>query len=504
MAIIVLSALALSIIIYLIIGLYYNKHIKDLGDIIPIIKGRIARVKGDKELSASNVATSISLATVIVAFFDLVPGLGLWLLWPAITTAAGFWLFAILARKIWHRMSAYDHRPSLHEFLGTEFNSKNVAFIASLCTTIGYLSAFAVELTVGSRFLAGLLPGIPEWITIIIIASAGLIYTAIGGFRTVIVTDRIQMGFIWLLLFSLLAFYGFYSISNGTISSAINHIPASVRLLSWSSALIPFIIGILVMNLFTYISNMGLWQRIAGTAEPETIVKGMRKTVYHSALSWSLFAIVAVGAFIVVSPIQGENLLITLMNTMNSSLVGKLVLFCVTLGLYGAMLSTASTQLIAISHTIYEDILAPFRKISLSKRLVSKKELRLSRVILVISAVLAVVVVEILRMSGFSVADLAFSIYGAALGLVPPILFALFTSRDTLKKLGLWTSLSLILGFASAWTSAILGKVIDDGDLVFWAPVFGFCVSGIILSLAYIVKRNKKTDYNNPSSANEK
>jgi len=491
MTVIVLSALLLSIIIYIIVGLKYRKVILDLGDIIPIIRGRVAKVKNESELSASNVAASISLATVVVAFFDLVPGLGLWLLWPAITTALGFWAFSILSRKIWKRMSQYDHRPSLHEFIGTEFSSKTVALIAAIFTTIGYLSAFAVELTVGSRFLAALLPGIPEWISVSVLAIVGLFYTAIGGFRTVIVTDVYMMRFIWLLLFSLIVFYGIYGISHGGIITSIQTIPSSVRSLWWNNALIPFVLGIFIMNLFTYISNMGLWQRISGTQDPETIVKGMKKTVYQSALSWSLFALVAVGAFIIVKPSQGENLLITLMNHMIDKPLGKIVLFCVTLGLYGAMLSTASTQLIAISHTVYEDILAPFRKISLAKRILLKGEVGFTRIILIVSALFAIVIVELLRLGGFTIADLAFSIYGAALGLVPPILFSLFMRREKLKRLGPWAITALILGFSSAWSSAIYGKIINEGNLVFLAPVFGLLISGIILLLGYALTNKK-------------
>lgn len=203
MEIIVITAFALSFCIYILIGARQQKSVSTLGDIIPIVKGKNATVKGHAEFSASNVAASISLATVIVAFFDLAPSLGLWLLWPAITTALGFWLFSLLTKKIWQKMSLYNHRPSLHEFIGTEFNSKSVALTGAIFTTIGYLSAFAVELTVGGRFLSGLIPEIPQLLTVVLIALVGFLYTGMGGFRTVVVTDRIQMWFIWLLLASL-------------------------------------------------------------------------------------------------------------------------------------------------------------------------------------------------------------------------------------------------------------------------------------------------------------
>jgi Na+(H+)/acetate symporter ActP len=82
-----------------------------------------------------------------------------------------------------------------------------------------------------------------------------------------------------------------------------------------------------------------------------------------------------------------------------------------------------------VSHTIYEDIIAPFRRITLDDRAQSRRELFWSRLILVASALVAVIVVELLRFFGLTVADLAFAVYGAALGLVPPIMLTLFRDR---------------------------------------------------------------------------
>lgn len=488
MTTIVITALTLSILIYLSIGFFYKKSIKRISDIIPVIKNTTASVSNSKEFSASTTATTISLATVIVAFFELVPGLGWWLLWPVLTTAFGLWLFGTLVKKIWSRMNKYDHRPSLHEFLGIEFGSKKVAMVGSIFTVVGYLTAFAVELTVGARFLASLIPDIPQWITVVVISSIAFIYVSLGGFKATVVTDRVQMVFIWLLLFAMLLFYGVYIYNNGaTVSFA--SIPDNLKSITWSNSLIAFVLGILFMNLFMYVSNMGLWQRIAGSNEPETVVKGMWGSVYKTALSWGLFVVVAVGAFMVVSPVENENLLITLIKAIDNSVIGKITIFTIVLGLYGAMLSTASTQLIAVSHTIYEDILAPIRKIDLKDRLTSKKELGLSRKILFLSAILSVGLVEILRAGGFSVADLAFAIYGAALGMTPAIILSLYWSRNNLKKISIYAYLSITIGFLSGWGSAIAGKILDDGNLVFLSPLVGFCSAAIILTIGSLLKK---------------
>ena len=492
MAVVVLSALFLSLLIYLYIGLYYRKSINSISDIIPIIKNSTASVDSSKEFSASTTATTISLATVIIAFFELAPGLGWWLLWPVVTTVMGLWLFSKLVKKIWDRMNRYDHRPSLHEFLGIEFNSKKVALVGSIFTVVGYLTAFAVELTVGSRFLASLIPNIPEWITIVAITSVAFIYVSMGGFKATVVTDRVQMVFIWLLLGTLMIFYVYYVSTKGTAIS-FGSIPDNLKTISWSSSLWPFILGILFMNLFVYISNMGLWQRIAGSNEPQTVVKGMWGSVYKTALSWGLFVVVTVGAFMVVSPIEGENLLITLIKAIDGSFIGKITIFTIVLGLYGAMLSTASTQLIAVSHTIYEDILAPIRKIDMKTRLISKKELLLSRKVLLISSIVSIGVVELLRFGGFSVADMAFAIYGASLSMTPAIILSLFWDRDRLCKLSHFANWSIIIGFILAWGCAVYGRTVGIGNLVFLSPLVGFTSSIIVMFIGRFLMLKNRT-----------
>lgn len=488
MTTIVLLALGLSMLLYLFIGARYSKAVHGVGDVLPMFFGKAAKVKDHREFGASTVATTISLATVIIAFFELVPGLGLWLLWPAITTAMGLALFGLLVKRIWDKMGTYDHRPTLHEYIGTEFNSKPAALIASVFTTIGYLTAFAVELTVGSRFLSAMLPDIPQWITVVVICAVSFIYTGLGGFRTVVVTDRIQMWFIWLLLFALLGYYAVFATEHGW-SESINKIPEQLRGLHWNSGLIAFVWGILIMNLFLFISNMGLWQRIAGAQDPSVVVRGMRSSVFQAGLSWSLFAIAGVATFMLVSPVEGENLIVTVLKSMQGSPLGLFVIFCVVLGLYGAMLSTASTQLIATSHTIYEDIIAPFRRKGLLERSGLKIEVFWSRVILVASAIGAVGVVELLRVAGFSVADLAFAIYGAALGLVPPILMTLFMDRAVTRRLSLPAILAVAGGFISCWAAAGYGKSIGDGNLVFLSPVISTVVATVIMFVGWLFVR---------------
>jgi Na+/proline symporter len=215
----------------------------------------------------------------------------------------------------------------------------------------------------------------------------------------------------------------------------------------------------------------------------------MWSSVAGSAVSWSLLVFSAVGAFMLVSPVKGENLLVTVLKAMQGSTFGRTVIFCTVLGLFGAMLSTASTQLIAVSHTIYEDIISPFRRLSLKERSVLKAEVFWSRIILVVSALVAVGVVELLRAAGFTVADLAFAVYGASLGLVPPILMTLFAGRSVTRHLSMAAMLAVALGFISCWAAAAYGKIVGNGNLVFLSPIVSTAVATAVMTVGYLLPR---------------
>jgi Na+/proline symporter len=255
--------------------------------------------------------------------------------------------------------------------------------------------------------------------------------------------------------------------------------------LTWQHGLTPFLLGIAIMNLLTFVGNMGLWQRIAGSQQPSVVTRGMWGSVVGAGISWSLLVVTAVGAFMFVTPVRGENLLGSLLKAMQGSVMGQATVFCVVLGLYGAMLSTSSTQLIAVSHTIYEDVLGPFRRADVYERADQRVEAFRSRLVLIVSALLAVGVVEILQLWGFTVADLAFAVYGAALGLVPPVLFTLFMPRGVTQRLSRPASLAVAFGFVSCWSAAAYGRAVGNANLVFLSPIVSTVVATTIMFIGW-------------------
>jgi Na+/proline symporter len=488
MTLTILTALLLSASAYIYVGFAVGRQNKGLADLFPIVFGKNARVNTVNEFATSTVATTVSLATIVLAYFELAGYFGLYLLWTVITSAIGMVLMRFVSMRIWKKMNAYDHRPSLHEFLGVEFNSKTVVLVASACTTAGFLLIFATELIVGSRFLAKLVPIVPEWVAVLFLSAVGFVYTMVGGFRAVVKTDQIQMKMIWGLIVVLGGYYVYHIFNTGFESSLII-VPKGVLDLSLRSGLGFFLFGLTIMNICAYLPNMGIWQRISAAHDPETVIHGFKQSIWSLSISWGLLAILACTAYMIVTPENNQTLLTDLLVVIGASQIGKIVLFIVVVGLYGAMLSTASTLLIASSHTISEDIIAKFKSATLNERIESKSEFTNSRIILLVSALIAVFLVEGLKTIGFSIADLVFAIYGGALALFPPILIALYSNRDRLAKLSSFASAAVIFGFLLGWSVAIFGKSIGSNNLIFLAPSFSIGISFLILAIGSLVTR---------------
>jgi len=495
MGFIVITALLLALIVYVAIGLAVGRKTKGVADLLPLTADRQAKVKNPAEFSTSTVATTISLATVIMAFFELAQYLGLWLLWTVITTAAGLFVVRLFADRIWIRISAYDHRPTLHEFLGREFNSQVLLHVGAVCTSLGFLGAFAVELMVGSRFFAGLIPYISAPIVVAALCIVSFFYTAVGGFRAVIITDRVQMISIWMLLACLPIFYIYYVLTHGGWNENLAKMPPGILDFSYSKEVLSFLVGIFVINVPTFISDMSIWQRIAGAQKHRTVTAGLGRSAFSAAVTWAVLALLACFVFMIVPLSPGTNSLVSLLKTIGSTggFFSSAVLFITVLGLYGAMLSTASTQLIAVSHTLYADVFLRPGKGALQQHLESKRELGISRAILVFTALVSTILVQLLSSIGFSIADLVFAIYGAQLGLCPLVLLALLWDRPRLKNLSIAATVAVSSGFVAGWAAAIYGRLTRNTDLVFLSPVISLVLSVFILGLGVVCDKIRRT-----------
>ncbi|WP_250510336.1 hypothetical protein [Caballeronia sp. GACF4] len=469
--------------IYLFVSYRIHGRSSRLDDQLPMTTGqRQARVRNSSEFSAATVAATISLATVILAYAELAGSMGTWLFWTVITTAAGIFVVRLAAPLIWRKLASRGAlRPTLHEFLGSSYTSRILMKGAAVCTSLGFIGALAVELTVGSKFLTGLAPEVPAWAALLLLCGIGVGYTLLGGFRAVVITDRIQMIAIWMSIAALTLLIGYRLTLMGGIHAVTEHVPKTVYDFSWRDGLGSFLVGIAVINIPTFLGDMSIWQRIAASTDETTVKAGLRGSIFSAMASWGALAAIACLLVAVTVPKAGQNPLLNFLlleASVDKPLIYALLLIVLT-GLYGASLSTASTQLIAAGHALHTDLLRSSHDRTTMAD--SKIELSYSRIILGVSAGVAVIIVEGLTAFGFSIADLVFAVYGSQLGLVPVVIAALTLPPERLGRLGPVATCAVLSGFAGGWLSAAYGKFFGNDNLVFLAPVVSLIFSMIVL-----------------------
>ena len=482
LSVLVISALFFIGLSFLCMAFLSHRKHHSLEDLIPIKKDSgLAQIHSSKEFSASTVATTISLATVILAYAELAGYFGLWLLWTVLTTALGIWVVRWLAPYISQKLEVYSNiRPTLHGYLGDVYQSATLRQWAAVCTSIGFMGAVAVELTVGATVLTALVPEISYRLALAAIVLLGLGFTALGGFRVVILTDRLQMVAIWGTILVLFIFIGFEIFHHTGVDGFIQKIPQELYDLSWREGLTAFLIGITIINLFTYLSDMSMWQKIASSHNTRVVKHGLIHSVVLTTLSWTSLALITCCIAVLILPTNDENPLVTFIKSYALDNVWAYIgLFIVVAGLFAAGFSTLSTQLMAAGHTLYADIFQSKQSSTVNNPLIFFKSS------MVLLGAFSVLIVEGLASMRFSIADLVFAIYGAQLGLAPVVLYALFTKSPSSANLSNAATWSVVLGFLSGWAMAFYGKVVGDGNLVFLAPIASFGVSSLFFLMGF-------------------
>ncbi|MEK6909179.1 MAG: hypothetical protein AABX23_03960 [Nanoarchaeota archaeon] len=455
---------------FLVLGYLASRRVRVVSDFLPVSREQGTRVRSLRDFSASTVATTVSLATIVAAYFNLVGHFGLWLLWTAFTGAAGMLLAALFAGRISDKLSQYRFRPSLHEFLACEYSLDALRRAAATFTIIGILLLLATEFIVGSSFLAQLIPGASRWVLTIGIAAVAVAYVMLGGFDTVIRTDRIQMLIIWWMIPAIAA--AVVIVHAGSVDSILARATRDNTLRQLDAGLVWFLVGVALMNIPTHLSSMILFQRVSGSANRDITQGGLKRSAVGVLFTWGLLVLVAWLATIVVTGASGAEVFGNMLARLGESTVGNALAFLILMGLYCALLSTASAFLVAVGHTLATDIRAK-----------SARPLGLQRVRLTIlaSTVIACGLVIVLQQLEFQIEDMIFSIYGGALSLFPPILIALLRDRVKLARLGPAALAAIVVGFIGGWGIALYGKLAGIQNLVFLSPTIGMVLSALVL-----------------------
>jgi solute:Na+ symporter, SSS family len=438
------SALVIvTCIAYIIIALRFRTRTEELDDYF--ISNRTLTLQWE---FASFYAAGLSLATVFIAFLEVAPYLGIQILWSPITYISGFFIISMLTPFIIRRTNG---KLTLHGFLGHRYQSPTTQFVASTVSTVAFGGRFAAELIVGTQILQFLVPN-PFALAM---ASAGVaiivvVCTVIGGFRSVVATDRLQAVFVFLscITLFLMSIYISAEVSN----SSNEYIPRSQLEKPFFAPLL--IINFFLINIPTVVVDMSVWQRLNAAESIHAAKGGVSRSAALFVISWTLVAISALSLSAHIPSSNGAVILISAFNQMLNMGAIQVMLTAVTLcGLIAAMLSSADTYLIATSQTFVMDLL------KMQERSGSRNPstiINTVRLTMVAGAIVFFCFVEWLFSNGINIAGIIFIIYGTLLALFPAtIVGVLLPERYDLSRLKFACLTSVTFGFLSSWAYGI-------------------------------------------------
>ncbi|MEG0918838.1 MAG: sodium/proline symporter PutP [Anaerovoracaceae bacterium] len=348
----------------------------------------------------------------------------------AIWTAIGLWLgtylnWLFVAKRLRKYTAVAGDSITLTDFFENRFrDTKHILkLVAGVFTVIFFLVYTSSQFAAGGK-LFNTIFGIDYVIGLFIIAGIILAYTALGGFNAVCSTDTI-MGitmFFALIIVPIVALFSMGGIEGTTERLA--------ELTTESLGLFPEVNG--HINTLLIASSLGwglgyfgqphILVRFMAIESPDEITKSRRiAMVWVSITLATAIAVGIIGKAMYPNLADGETVFMHMINDMFNPVLAGLLMTAIL----GAIMSTASSQLLVASSSIASDIYQTFFR----KNADDKEMVWINRVATIVITVIAIVIAINPESSVFGLVASAWGGFGAAFG--PLILFALFFRRMT-------------------------------------------------------------------------
>lgn len=237
-----------------------------------------------RQLEAGSVfstlyAAEMSIATVFIAFFELAFSLNYLLLAAIGTFVLGQSVLWLALPRIKEVNSSTMTLPAA---LGARYDSRLMRFIALVVIVIGFGGLFATEIIVGSELFRFLVDNKELYgAGVFAIATLVVVYTLMGGFRNILLTDNVQTSLIFVAITVLfivaMTFYSQESTAHRVAPLNLNTV-----LSAW-----PFILNLAVINIAYPLVDMAAWHRIAAAKDIPSGRKGFGTGVGMFLLSWT-------------------------------------------------------------------------------------------------------------------------------------------------------------------------------------------------------------------------
>ena len=361
--------------------------------------------------------------------------------WTIIGLAVGTYLNWLFVAKKLRRYTEKSHSITLPEFFSNRYGDKRfvLTLIAAICIVIFFVPYTASGFAACGKLFNSLF-GIDYHAAMIVSAIVIMFYTAMGGFLAASTTDFIQS---IVMSFALLLILIFGTIKAGGMGAVMDNAKSLSGYLSLTAAHDAATGGSTPYTLLTIVSTLAWGLGYFGmphillrfmAIEDDNKLKLSRRVasiwVVISMCAALLIGIVGlqmsnVGAVKTLEGTESETIIVQIANLLASNgVIAALFAGIVLSGILAATMSTADSQLLAASSSVSNDILSKFFKI----RIKENRQLLVSRISLVVIAIVAVFLAWDQNSSVFRIVSFAWAGFGATFG--PVVLLALFWKRS--------------------------------------------------------------------------
>jgi sodium/pantothenate symporter len=454
------------------------------------------------------VSTNLSLGNLIYvsAIWGFSYG-GSSILWLCIALIVFVVAFKHYAPYIKHYIEDKNNCGTLHEFLSISFLKDNkpsvsVRLVASLSTIISLLIALVLELHLGAQIFSAIL-GVNVFNVFLAFTAIISIYTALGGYRSVILTDIVQAVLMVFGLFILLYIFfsgGSYSWTSYEASFGKGLTPIFFGV-GWQN-----IISILTLGVGWFLVSMDAWQRNCASRSVDTSVKGLTIGAFGMGIFIVAWAVSGLYVHLAVVPGLSEEQLGNFSKGYNP--IGDLLLFQSQLGglwplligilafsLVMAALSSADTFLVVCGHSFISDLIVGVGRKSNFGNLTGNISFALSNIArgVIVSMTIVLILLWALLNQLHLLQDpltLFFIAYSVQWALLAPIIFGAIKKKRSANIVflsiiaGIVTA--LFVGFGSAFTLYAGQETILGLSTLGWlalTPFVTFLVSFSIIAI---------------------
>jgi Na+/proline symporter len=379
--------------------------------------------------------------------------------------------FVISAFFIGNRLRRFG-QVTLGDYYEARFGGKDIRLLSTVITVVG-LGAYFISQLIGSALITESVLGIPYNVMLPLMVAVFGIIAVTGGAKTVTITDTLMLVIIAVSIGLVFAPMFIHNIGLENISLYAKENPNFFKMTAGGTIGWGTIIGWQVLWCFGNAANPASITRAYLAKDARTWVKAiMLSLIICIPVVW--MAQIAAGLVRLVEP-NLKNPAQAIIWAATSSYVPPLVGALAIAGLFAAVLSTASTQILMLAFSVSRDIYERFTTFSNDEER-DKKSLFMARLWIAIFAVLAVALAWGRPTYIALVGNFGSSVFAAAF--FPALIMGLWWKKTT--KAGAYASMAVGLA---------LDAVLSFYPLLFlnkplaWAEYLPFGIHPVIWSL---------------------